>query len=78
MKIYFNAFVGTCLLMLMAGIIAEAFAYGFLTALKASKAVLLTGEGITLIGILIASVFVFRMTLDTERELAAQSLSIAE
>jgi len=73
MKIYFNAFVGTCLLMLMAGIVAEAFAYGFLTAVHASKTVILTGEGITLIGILIASVFVFRMTLDTERELASNS-----
>lgn len=70
MSLYFNAFVGTALIMFMVGVLAEVVTIGTLSLFHASRSVLLTGEAITAIGVLIAAVFFYRMTLATERRIA--------
>jgi len=72
MKIYFGAFVGALFLTLMAGVFAEGLVWIILTAFHASKTVLLAGETLMLLPLVVMFGFVFRSTLETERELAAQ------
>jgi len=72
MKIYFGAFVGALFLMLIAGVFAEGLVWMVLTAFHASKNILTVGEVLMLLPLFVAFVFVFRSTLETERELAEQ------
>lgn len=72
MKTYFGAFVGALFLMLLVSVFAEGIVWITLTAFHASKTVLMAGEIIMLPPLFIAFIFVFRSTLETERELSEQ------
>ena len=72
MKIYCGAFFSALFLMLFAGIFAEGLVWMVFDVFHASKTVLLTAESIMLLPLLIMFGFVFRHTLDVERDLAAQ------
>lgn len=72
MKIYFGAFVAALFLMLLGGLFVEGLVWIILTAFHASKTVLMAGEVIMLLPLFVAFVFIFRSTLETERELAEQ------
>ncbi len=69
-KIYFNAFVGTCLLMSIIGALFVVTVYAVLVMFHAPHNIEIAGEIIALIAVLIASIFVFRTTIETERDLA--------
>ncbi len=67
--IYLRALIGTGLLMVMAGVAAVGVAYIILSLLHAPHNIEIAGEVIAAIAVAIASIFVFRMTLETEKEL---------
>ena len=71
MKIYIGAFVSALFLMLLAGVFTEGLVWMILSAFQASKTILLTAEIIMLVPLLVMFGFVFKSTLSTERELAA-------
>lgn len=69
-KIFLNAFVGTCLLMSIIGAFILLVVFAILSMFHASHTVEIAGETIALIGVLIASIFVFRTTIDTEKDIS--------
>lgn len=75
LRVYLGALTSTALLMSIAGIFFEGLVWVTLTAFHASKTVIMSGEVIALIGLLIGTAFVFKMTFNTERELLESSAS---
>lgn len=71
--VYFNAFVGALFLMLVAGTFAEGLVWVLLGLLHASKAVMLSGELITLIPLAVMAVFVYKMVLSVEKDILANT-----
>ncbi|MGJ8563717.1 MAG: hypothetical protein ACSHXY_09205 [Alphaproteobacteria bacterium] len=69
MIIHLKAFAGTLLLMLLMGAFIEVLIYSILIPFHPSHSIEIFGEGLGLLGILIASIFVYRLTLQTERGL---------
>jgi len=69
MRIFFGAFIGTSLLMSIAGIFAMGLVWVLLTALHATNTIIIGSETVTALALLIAAGFVFKMTLGVERQL---------
>lgn len=72
MKLYFDALIGTLLVMLIVGIAAVGLMWLFLSTFHAPQNIIFDGEVLAGIATTIAAVYFFKMTLNTERELSEE------
>ena len=72
--VYFDAFIGTSLLMLIGGIFIEGFVWAGLEALHASKTVLMSGEILALLALGVMFVVVYKRVLQVEKDILANKL----
>lgn len=78
MKIYLNALIETLLIMLIIGVVAVALMWLLMQSLHAPHAVEFGGEALAVIATCIAAGFFFRLSVETEREIAENSHSLKD
>ena len=76
MKIYLNALIETMLIMLIIGVVAVALIWLLMQSLHAPHAGEFGGEAVAVIATCIAAGFFFRMSVQTEKEIAKNSESL--
>lgn len=69
MKLYFDALIGTLLVMLIAGVAAVGLMWLLMTTLHAPHGIEVGAEVLAAIGTAIGAIFFYKMTLKTEKSL---------